>query len=146
MRKAMQVCAVAGGIMLCFSFMIANIGGAEERQAGNTVQDGQFLAAVMPDTASGLSTQSNALVEHSHPATNEDPLILVAPKEKKCDPGAPCTTRSPAGQTAIDGTACTSGVACMFSGVQFCNMNTGTCTTVHVGNPQGKCACSCIPN
>ena len=61
------------------------------------------------------------------------------------DPGAPCKQHTPpvAGETATDGSPCTTGYACNSPNVQKCGYaDAGTCMNIPKG--AGKCLCNCV--
>jgi hypothetical protein len=61
----------------------------------------------------------------------------------KCPPGPSCvnhTARS--GDTAVDGSACTTGRVCDAPGAVCGTGNTGLCQTTQMGG--GNCGCQCI--
>jgi hypothetical protein len=142
MRKVMQAGIIAGSSMLCLCLFL--LGNAVAGEGSNGVE-----------LATDSSTQNkNMCGEKSTVAMNEDYVVLVAGEEspedgaaepksekkkhKKGDP-ANCVLRAGAGATASNGSACTGGTACMFSGTQMCTY--GTCWTYNPGN--GICQCKC---
>ena len=147
MQKAMQVCIIAGTITLCLSLFLFSDAVAEDGKDGNRVEN-DALTVVMRGTAIGFPAHPDMTAEKMNDNRNEDYVVPVAggtaSSDKKCGPGAPCLTTSPSGKSAVDGTQCSSGVACLHPGTQYCNYNTGTCTTVNLGG--GNCSCACVPN
>jgi hypothetical protein len=143
MRKTLQLCTIAGLIALCLSLFLVISNGAAEDSSPNTA---------MPVAMRGAAVEFSVHPEMTTEKANKDYLVPVAGDDKKpvegdkkpCPPGSPCTTRSYNGQTAVNQVQCTGGYACMHSGVQLCNNNTGTCYTVDMGG--GTCACACVPN
>jgi len=135
----MQVSMIAGSITLCLSLFLLGDAVAEDGMNGNETQN-DSLTAVM------CAEKSDVTMNEEY---NEEYTVLVAEKEssgkkssgKKKHPGdgGPCLIENGAGQTAADGSACTGGIACMFSGRQMCT--SGICTTVNDGT--GNCSCAC---
>jgi len=140
----MQVSMIAGSITLCLSLFLLGDAVAEDGMNGNETQN-DSLTAVM------CAEKSDVTMNEEY---NEEYTVLVAEKESsekkssekkpsgKKHPrgdGGPCLIENGAGQTAADGSACTGGTACMFSGRQMCTG--GICTTVNDGT--GNCGCAC---
>jgi hypothetical protein len=141
MRKVMQAGIIAGSITLylCLFLQGNAIAVAEGGSNGN-------------ETSNAPLTQGTR-GESSNVVMNEDQVVLVAGEEpsgempcdkesaRKSKPGDPanCVLRAGAGATASNGSACTGGTACMFSGTQVCTY--GKCYTYNPGN--GICQCKC---
>jgi hypothetical protein len=140
MRKVMQVGIIAGSVTLCLCLFLLSYAVAEDGSIANEIPTDSLTQGMCG--------------EKSDVAMNEDYVVLVAGEEasgdvstekksekKKRKPGDPanCVLRAGAGATASNGSTCTSGIACMFSGTQMCTY--GTCYTYNPGN--GNCQCKC---
>jgi hypothetical protein len=146
MQKVMQVCLVAGSITLCLSLFLLGDAIAEDGSNGNGTQQDSATVA-MRSTATAFPTHPDMAAEKLDVTVNDDYVVTVkgtttTKTEAPCGDGADCLTSTWKNHKSATGSACVSGVSCMFSGEQTCDNNTGTCTTVDAGGGHCQCICS----
>lgn len=107
---------------------------------------GASLVYSAPSLA-GSPSDSNLIAADKSAVPQEAAEKGKEPMDDPCKQTVPCAVNNPpkSVDVAIDGTSCTSGIACKVPGVG-CGpgaSTAGRCTTIHLGSPTGKCTCSC---
>jgi hypothetical protein len=154
MRKYMFACMTTVIMTLCLSIFLIDRGRAEDGMKANVTQNDSLPTVAMHDAVLSFTDNWTLPREQSMVGSNENPLRLVLQggghtedpedthKKEPCK-DAQCAYRPfHAGDKAVDGSSCNSGVVCMVPNAA-CMSNTGRCKTVNVGG--GQCACPCVP-